>query len=66
MTEPQTRQDLEAALELAGPMQFCVGLVIIIGEEVERHGRVVLTNGEDSIGSQFVELMRELRKAAGR
>jgi hypothetical protein len=57
--------DLEAALERVGALQLSVGLVILIGEELEKRGRVTLTTGEDSIGSQFVALMAHLRSHRG-
>lgn len=61
MATPAEKDELHTALQLAGPMQLCVGMVLVLAQEIEKHGRIVLTADADSIGSQFVEMARHLR-----
>jgi len=61
MATEAEKDDLEAALLLAGPMQLCCGMVLVLAQEIETHGRIVLTAEEDSFGAQFVEIARHFR-----
>jgi hypothetical protein len=61
VADPSREEEFRQALERVGPIQLCVGLVIALGEEIEKRGQVTLTSDEASIGSQFVEMVRHLR-----
>lgn len=65
MSEPTLPDSLEEALKQATPAHLCVGMVMLLAEELETRGKIVLTADEDSVGAQLVELVRHMRAVIG-
>lgn len=54
-------ESLEEALKQTSLVNLCVGLVVVLAEQIESNHRVVLTSDADSLGGQFLEILRHVR-----